>query len=75
MAYHSVDYVENLERELTEGCAKLAAAMRGVELSADEVERAGRVGPHLRIDASAIRLAADQLAASLKEIKAHLGKG
>ena len=74
MANHSVGYVEKLEQQLRERFEKLLFAMQGTELSAEDLRMFQLTYPHRRINSGDTRVAVDDFATILKEIKFSLGK-
>lgn len=74
MGIHSLASIDKLEKQLQERHEKLVAAMKGLEISKDEMRMLQHTLPHRRVNAGDVRIAVDDFVTILKEIKTSLGK-
>ena len=74
MGTHSLALIDKLEKQLLERHEKLVAAMQGREVSKDEMRMLQHVHPQRWVNSGDVRVAVDDFATILKEIKSSLGK-
>jgi hypothetical protein len=74
MAAHSENAVDKLVKKLQERHEYLVSTMRGRPVKADEIHMNNYPETHRVVDPSEIRIAVDDFATILKEIKLTLGK-
>jgi hypothetical protein len=74
MGIHSLSSIDKLEKQLQERHEKLVATMKGLEISKDEMRMLQHTLPHRRVNAADVRVALDDFATIIKEIRASLGK-
>jgi hypothetical protein len=74
MGTHSSSSIDRLEKQIQERYEKLVVAMQGREVSKEEMRMLQHNLPHRWVTAGDVRIAVDDFATILKEIKASLGK-
>lgn len=74
MGIYSLALIDKFESQLQERFEKLVVTMKGIEIGQNEMRTLQYTLPHRRVNAADIRVAVDDFATILKEIKASLGK-
>lgn len=74
MAIHPIEKIEKLEAQLQERFERLVKKMQGRELNTVDAQKHGNPQSLRSVPPEDIRVATDDFATILKEIKATLGK-
>lgn len=74
MTIYTIEKIQRLEKQLKERFEKLCKQMLGRELSGSEAARYGNSKDLRDVSSEEVRIATDDFATILKEIKATLGK-
>ena len=74
MSIHNIEGIQKLEAQLQERFEKLCKQMLGRELNEGEAKRYGNPKALRNVSSEDVRVATDDFATILKEIKATVGK-